>query len=199
VALRLGGVLPHLSLFNLNPPYAALTAEAIAIAFVASHTGGYVVFSTMGAVLFVVPSCGCTASRRPFRGHRYSLFSLVAAFVFVAPVGVLIAALNRCHSPRCPFFFRQCAIVSPGRRPNQLPEGFPIISFPNNFNITFPAKARYPAGGGSALPLSGRTFLRGHMKKGFSSAVNRQSRRPRFSAFGCLNRERMWTADGPKS
>ena len=93
VALRLGGVLAS-QLVQFESPLCRTDRGSYRNRFLASHTGGYVVFSTMGAVHLCCPSCGCTA-HEPV--PRASLFSIVAAFVR-CPSGRTYAALNRCHS-----------------------------------------------------------------------------------------------------
>ena len=84
------GVYSHLSLFNLNHPYAALTAEAIAIAFWLAILAGMWFFQRWARFIFVV-LLAVALLTSPFRGHRYSLSSPPS---FVAPVGVLMLLLT---------------------------------------------------------------------------------------------------------
>lgn len=80
------GVYSHVSLFRSTHPYAALTADAIAVAFSLAVLAGMWFFQRWARLIFIV-LLAVALLTSPFRVHRYSLSSPSS---FVAPVGVLM-------------------------------------------------------------------------------------------------------------
>jgi hypothetical protein len=80
------GVYSHVSLFKMNHPYAALTADAIVVAFWLALLAGMWFFQRWARLIFVV-LLAVALLTSPFRVARYSL-SLPPSFV--ALVGLLM-------------------------------------------------------------------------------------------------------------
>src|SRR5438067_4524810 len=84
------GVYSHMSLFRSTHPYAALTADAIAVAFWLAILAGMWFFQRWARLIFIV-LLAVALLTSPFRVHRYSLSSPPS---FVAPVSVLMLLIT---------------------------------------------------------------------------------------------------------
>ena len=84
------GVYSHVSLFRSTHPYAALTADAIAVAFWLAILAGMWFFQRWARLIFIV-LLAVALLTSPFRVHRYSLSSPPS---FVAPVSVLMLLIT---------------------------------------------------------------------------------------------------------
>ena len=84
------GVFSHASLFKLTHPYAALTDDAITVAFWLVILGGMWFFQRWARLIFVV-LVAVALLTNPFRVHRFSLSSPPS---FVAPVIVIMLLIT---------------------------------------------------------------------------------------------------------
>ena len=84
------GMYSHVSLFRSTHPYAALTTDAIGVAFLVTVLAGMWFFQRWARlILIVLLAVGLLTG--PFRVHRYSLSSPPS---FAAPVGVLMLIIT---------------------------------------------------------------------------------------------------------
>jgi hypothetical protein len=84
------GVYSHVSLFRSTHPYAALTADAVSVAFWVAMLAGMWFFQRWARLIFIV-LLAVALLTVPFRVHHYSLPSPPS---FVAPVGVLMLIIT---------------------------------------------------------------------------------------------------------